>query len=213
MSVYLGELPVVEVEDTDNNLILTFLMEEEGEIRQVKFNKKKYDNTINKWVNDNEQLVRFNENVQEYLKVPLEEVGYIVGQKFPVWEASNYCALWEIKEYSKFPSDYVGQILQLPLVGYDIQETKIVLIFEHGDGQYVSNINFGQYIESLKKSLLDPMKKEKQYNRFKEKFHVPVSEIESLVGREFMVEVKANNMDSTGKNPTYIDVKALPKSK
>ena len=48
-------------------------------------------------------------------------------------------------------------------------------------------------------------------DKFKDKYGVPFSEKDSLVGKDIMFEVKKNNMDSTGKNPTYIETKAFPK--
>lgn len=51
----LKDLELVEVSVEDGKAELTFLDEENMEIRAVKINKKKYDQDKNKWYEDPEQ--------------------------------------------------------------------------------------------------------------------------------------------------------------
>ena len=105
----------------------------------------------------------------------------------------------------------IGQIVQAELVEINVYDANAQMVFDYSGDQYISNINWGQYVQSLKKSLPNPLKKTKQLAKFQTKFHVPFENRDELIGKKFMLEVKANNLDTTGKNPTYIDVKALPR--
>lgn len=209
MSEYLGKLELVAVDTKDSGVELTFLNGES--IRTVKLNRKAYDSASNKWVESEEQAEKFNNNIREYLHVTPDTIMEAVGQKFDVWEAENFCALWEIKTLEKFPADWVGQILTGEIAEIREYDSKAQIIINFEGKEYGSNINYGSYVASLKKSLVDPQKKKQQMKKFEEKYGVTFENREELIGRDIMFEVKKNNMDSTGKNPTYIETKAFPK--
>lgn len=209
MSEYLGKLELVAVDTKDSGVELTFLNGES--IRTVKLNRKAYDSASNKWVESEEQAEKFDQNIRQYLQVTPETIMTAVGQKFDVWEAENFCALWEIKTLEKFPADWVGQILTGEIAEIREYDSKAQIIINFEGKEYGSNINYGSYVASLKKSLVDPQKKKQQMKKFEEKYGVTFENREELIGRDIMFEVKKNNMDSTGKNPTYIETKAFPK--
>ena len=69
-------------------------------------------------------------------------------------------------------------------------------------------MTFGTYFKATKEWYQDPVKKEQQYKRFEEKFHVPVENKDALIGHPLMVEVKS----AFGSN-YYGDIKKFPKGK
>ena len=211
MSEFLGKLEVVEVNNGDRGLELTFYHKEAGEVRTVKFNKQAYNQTTGKFENDADQLEKFEKNCREILLVDPDQVAEVIGKEFDVWETDTYCALWEPKSLNKFEVDMVGQILTAEVSEIRVYDAKAQIVLVYAGKEYGSNINWGNYVASLKKSLPDPQKRKKQLDKFAEKFHVSFDDREELIGTDVMIEVKRNNMDTTGSNPTYVEVKALPK--
>ena len=69
-------------------------------------------------------------------------------------------------------------------------------------------MTFGTYFQATKEWYQDPVKKETQYRRFEEKFHVPVERKDELIGHPLMVEVKS----AFGTN-YYGDIKKFPARK
>lgn len=214
MANYLGKLQLVELEVTPQGVELTFFHEKEGTIRQVNIRKQKFDDKTKKYVNDEQQLERYFENLKTYFGTDDEtKLVESVGKEFDVWESENYCSLYEPQTLKKFGADYIGQLLQADIVEFREYDSKTVVVLEYDGENYGSNINYGNYIASLGKTLPNPQRKAKQMENFYKKFHVHFNDKEQLVGTTVMIEVKANNVDSTGNNPTYIEIKALPKKK
>lgn len=211
MVKFLGELELVEVKVEDHSADMTFLYEELGEIREVRWYIDRYEEK--KWVKSDEQREKFENNCESILKIAPDKIEDAVGNKYSVWEGEKYCYLWEPQEIEKFEADMVGQILNAEIVEINEYEAVIQIKLNYEDKIYQSKMNFGKWIQAMKKSLPDPQKKQRQLEKFEEKFHVPFDEKDSLIGTSVMIEVKKNNMDSTGKNPTYIEIKALPKKK
>ncbi len=211
MVKFLGELELVEVKVEDHSADMTFLYEELGEIREVRWYIDRYEDK--KWVKSDEQREKFENNCESILKIAPDKIEDAVGNKYAVWEGEKYCYLWEPQEIEKFEADMVGQILNAEIVEINEYEAVIQIKLNYEDKIYQSKMNFGKWIQAMKKSLPDPQKKQRQLEKFEEKFHVPFDEKDSLIGTSVMIEVKKNNMDSTGKNPTYIEIKALPKKK
>lgn len=217
MAEYLGKLQLVEVEQTETGLELTFFYEEQGSIRQINLRNKKFDEKTKKYVADDETNERFMKNLETYFGVTEFNIEEIieknVGKEFDIWESDNFCSLYEPKTLSKFDVDYIGQLLQADIVEFREYDSKTVVVIDYDGSQYGVNINYGNYVKALGKSLPNPQKKHKQMENFKKKFHIDFENKDELVGTTVMIEVKANNVDSTGKNPTYIEIKALPKPK
>ena len=69
-------------------------------------------------------------------------------------------------------------------------------------------MTFGTFFKATKEWYQDPVKKEQQYRKFEEKFHVPVEEKDSLIGHPLMVEVK-----SAFGNNFWGDIKKFPAPK
>ena len=51
-------------------------------------------------------------------------------------------------------------------------------------------MTYAKYVENLKKWFEDPIRKEKQFEKFKNKFGVPVEDADQILEKEIMVEVK-----------------------
>lgn len=213
MAENLGKLQIVEIEDKEDALTLTFFHESAGEVRQVKLKKQRYDEATKKNVPDEEQYERYINNLKELLGVSEDEIETLIGLSFEVWESENYCSLYEPKTLAKFGEEEIGQIYTAEIEEIRVYDAKAQIILGYDGKRYGSNINWGNYVEALKKSLPNPQKKHKQLEKFEKNYHVKFEDRETLIGTDVMIEVKRNNMDSTGKNPTYIEVKALPKPK
>jgi hypothetical protein len=66
-------------------------------------------------------------------------------------------------------------------------------------------MTFGKYVEQMKQWFIDPIKKDKTLQKFKEKYGKPIEEADKLIGAKLIVEVKA----AFGSH-FYGDVKKLP---
>lgn len=212
MAKYLGKLELLEVNEEEFTTTFTFLYAEFGEIREVTWFIGLYDKNTKKWKKDDNQADKYVNNVAEILNSTPAHLQDLIGQSFDVWDGEKFSYLWEPVEISKFDADEAGQIYNATIVAVDEYEAKAVIRVQVGEKMYVSNLNWGKWVQSLNKSLPDPHKKSKQLEKFKKKFHVDFDNRESLIGKNVMIEVEENTFDSTGSNPTYITVKALPKA-
>jgi hypothetical protein len=205
----LEQLELVEVSIEDSKATLTFLDPEAGEIREVNFNKKIYDKDTQKFVADAEKAAKVEEQVKELLGLSFDDLEQAVGQKHDVYCYEKYNSLTEsnIREVAKFDADMVGQILNGEIVEVAVEKEGIRIYVDYEGDTYRSNMSYtkqiaGQYYP-------DPQKKVKQIAKFEEKFGVPASEGEQLVGKTVMFEVKK----FAGNNAIYIDIKPFPKAK
>jgi hypothetical protein len=69
-------------------------------------------------------------------------------------------------------------------------------------------MQYADYLEARNEWFINPTKREKQYTKFEEKFQMPVDEIENMIGKDIIVEVKK----AMGKY-IYNEVKPFPKPK
>lgn len=212
MTRYLGKLELLEVNEEEFTTTFTFLYEEYGEIREVTWFIGLYDKNTKKWKKDETQADKYETNVREILECTPYELQNLIGQKFDVWDGEKFSYLWEPLEICKFDEDDIDQIFNATIVAIEEYEAKGVIRVKIGEKIYSSNLNWGKWVQSLNKSLPDPHKKNKQLEKFKKKFHVDFEDRASLIGKNVMIEVEANTFDSTGTNPTFITVKALPKA-
>ena len=51
-------------------------------------------------------------------------------------------------------------------------------------------MQYADYVEARKEWFINPIKQKKQYDKFEEKFQMPVTEIENMIGKTVLVEVK-----------------------
>lgn len=213
MANLIGNLEIVEVKQDDVALELLFFNEEAGEVHTVRVKKQKYDEAKHAYVKDDETYKRYEETLADTLKVAPEDVDTLVGQSFDVWDAGNYCALWDSKTFSKFSEEDIGQILNADVVEIQVQDSKAVIVLDVDGEQYASNINWGNWVQSLNKSLPDPQRREKQQAKFETKFGIKWDNRDELIGKTVLIEVRKNGMNSSGNAPTFIEIKPFAKKK
>jgi hypothetical protein len=51
-------------------------------------------------------------------------------------------------------------------------------------------MQYADYVEAKKEWFINPIKQKKQYEKFENKFQMPVTEVENMIGKNVLVEVK-----------------------
>lgn len=200
------ELVNVEYESNRKKAILTFLDRERKQVRVVNFNRQVYRD--NKYVDDPDKAAKVDEWCQEYFQSTFEGLPSCIGQKKDVYTYEKFNSLFEVEQIEKFTKDMVGQIYQTEIKEITVDDYFIKIRYTIDGKVYESKQTFGTFMESTREWYQDPVKKEKQYEKFLKKYHVPVSEAQTLIGHPLMVEVKT----AFGTN-YYGDIKAFPKKK
>ena len=198
------ELVAVEYENQGQKAVLTYLDREHGEIRTVNFNKQAYKN--GSYVDDDEKAQKVEEWCKEIFNLKFKDLTKALHTTHDVYAYDNFNSLFEVKQIAKFSEDMVGQIIQSEITDVIIDDTAIHIQFEHEGETYESKMSYAKYMEFDKKFYIDPIKKEKQCQKFKEKFGVPVEEADKIIGHSCIVEVKK----AMGKY-VYAEMKQFPK--
>jgi hypothetical protein len=186
----LEQLELVDVQQEDKKKVLIFLDESRGEIREVNFNLQSYDQDSKKFVDDPEKVEKVEGWCQEHFGLPFDKLEQAIGERRDIYCYDNFNSLFPVKMIQKFPEDMVGQIFETEIVNAEDDGKKISLQFEYEDELYESKMQYADYLEARKEWHVNPLKRKKQYTKFEEKFHMPVTEIENMVGKTVMVEVK-----------------------
>lgn len=200
------ELVSVEYENNNKKAVMTFLDVERKQVRVVNFNKQVYRD--NKYVDDNDKSDKVDQWCDEFFGCAFMDLGKCIGQKMDVYCYENFNSLWEIEQIEKFTKDMEGMIIQTEVKEIVVDDYFIKIRYEYEGKTYESKMGFGTYFKATKEWYQDPVKKESQYKRFEEKFHVTVDERDSLIGHPLMVEVKS----AFGSN-FYGDIKKFPTPK
>jgi hypothetical protein len=188
----LEQLELVNVDFQDNNqkAVLVFLDSDRGEIREVNFNRQSYDADRQDYVADPEKAAKVDEWCAEYFGLTFEQLGQAIGERKDVFCYDRFNSLWEVQMVEKFEEDMVGQIFEAPVVKAMDDGKKISIQFDYEGKLYESKMQYADYLEARQEWFVNPQKKAKQYEKFKEKFNLDVSEIAQLEGKTVMVEVK-----------------------
>lgn len=203
------KLEIVDVQFEDNKkAVIIFLDEEMGEIREVNFNKQKYDQDAKKFVDDVDKAKQVEEWCEEHFGVEFDRLAECIGERKDVYCYDNFNSVFPVKMIQKFEDDMVGQIFEVEIVHAEDDGKKISLQFEYEGELYESKMQYADYLEARKEWFINPQKKKKQYEKFLEKFQMPVDEIENMIGKTVMVEVKK----AMGKY-VYSEIKPFPKKK
>lgn len=197
------ELVSVEYENNGEKAVLTFLDKERKQVRVVNFNRQSYKD--NKYVKDPEKAAKVDEWCSTYFQCAYNDLEKCIGQKKDVYCYDRFNSLWEIEQIEKFTANMVGQIFQTEVKDINVDDYFIKIHYEIGGKTYESKMGFGIYMKGTKEWYQDPIKKESQYKKFEEKFHVPVKDKDLLIGHPLMVEVK-----SAFGNNFYGDIKKFP---
>ncbi len=200
------ELVSVEYENNGKKAVFTFLDKERKQVRVVNFNRQIYRD--GKFVDDPEKAAKVDEWCAKYFGCGFAELEGCVGQKKDVYCYDKFNSLWEVDQIEKFTKDMLGQIFQTEVKEIVVDDYFIKIRYEIEGKTYESKMTFGTYFQATKEWYQDPVKKETQYRRFEEKFHVPVERKDELVGHPLMVEVKS----AFGTN-YYGDIKKFPARK
>ena len=200
------ELVEVEFENDGKKAVMTFLDRERKEVRVVNFNKQAFSG--GKYVNDPEKEAKVEEWCKEYFGVPFDKLSGCVGTVHDIYVYDNFNSLFECDIVEKFTEDMEGQIFQTAVKEILVDDYFIRIRFDIDGKTYESKMSFGKYMEATKEWFVDPLKKQKAYEKFEEKYGVPVSEADKLIGHDLMVEVKS----AFGKH-FYGDIKKFPKTK
>lgn len=182
------ELIEVAYEDDGQKVVLTHLDVENGEVLEVNFNKKSWNGE--KFVDDPEKAAKVDEWCKEYFDLPFDKLTKAIGRKMDVYVYDKFNSYWESQVISKFEVSDLGKIIQTKISEIVDDGIAIKIRFETDGKTYESRMNYSKYVENLKKWFTDPQKKEIQYQKFEEKFGVPVSDAAKIIGKDIMVEVK-----------------------
>src|SRR3982750_2278941 len=101
------ELVDVQFEDNNQKAVLVFLDESRGEIREVNFNRQKYDEASKKYLPDAEKAAQVDEWCEEYFKCKFEELAQCIGDRKDIYCYDRFNSLWEVKMIVKFEEDMV----------------------------------------------------------------------------------------------------------
>lgn len=203
-------LPLVSVEQDQDKTVFTFLDRERGEIRDVTFNSKKYNPDKNSWDRSAEQEEKVEGWAQDYFGVSYEELPNLNGQEITkdVYCYDRFNSLWEVSQIAKFDEDMEGQLLFVTVTDVVEEVSGLKIRFEYEGDTYQSNMGWGKFLETTKEWFSDPLKRAKQEAKFEDKFGIPFSKKEELIGKDVTVEVKK----AMGKY-TYAEIKPFPKKK
>lgn len=200
------ELVNVEYESGNKKAVMTFLDRERHQVRVVNFNQQSYDN--GKYVDDPEKAQKVEQWCQDYFQTSFDRLTDCVGQKKDIYCYERFNSLWEVDQIEKFTVGMVGQIYQTEVKEITVDDYFIKIRYEIEGKTYESKMTFGVYNKDLKEWFQDPQKKVMQYQKFEDKYHVPVERKDELIGHPLMVEVKA----AFGTN-YYGDIKKFPTKK
>lgn len=199
-------LRCIEVEYSPDmkKVLLTFLDEELGEVREVSYNKQVYKD--GKFVDDPEKEAWVTAAIYEDTGYTFDTLGKLIDEDMPVYCYDTFTSLHHVDQIEKFSEDMKGEIFQTTIADIVEGDYAIKIRYEIAGNMYESKMTHGKYNDRLRKWFSDPIKKEKTYAKFQEKFLVPVSERETLIGKPIMVECKAAFGTSF-----YGDIKKLPR--
>jgi len=205
----LEQLELVDVIFEDNKkCTLVFLHEERGEIREVNFNKQVYDKDTKKFVDDAENAQKCEEWAQEYFGLEFDRLAEAIGERKDVYCYDNFNSLFEVQMVTKFDEDMLGQVFETEVTNAFDDGKKIAIHFEYEGNLYESKMQYADYVEARKEWFINPIKQKKQYDKFEDKFQMPITEIENMIGKTVLVEVKK----AMGKY-IYSEIKPFKKAK
>lgn len=191
MMELLEQLELVDVEIEDNKkATLIFLDEYRGEIREVSFNKQAYNQETKKFVDDPAKAEKVEKWCQEFFNCGFDSLGTCIGDRKDIYCYPTFNSLYEVEMLDKFEDDMVGQIFETTIVKAFDDGKKLAMQFNYEGKLYESKQQYADYLEARKVWFPNPTKKQKQFEKFKEKFNIEATDIEQMVGKTVMVEVK-----------------------
>jgi hypothetical protein len=186
----LNNLELVDVVFEGQKATLVFLDESKGEIREVNWNKQSFDPDSKKFIDDPDKAVKVDEWCEQFFGLPFDRLAEGIGERKDVYTYDNFNSLYEVAMVSKMDEGMVGQIFETEIKEVIDDGRKIAIRFEYEGDTYESKMSYAEYMETRKTWFVNPLKRNKQYAKFEEKFLVPVERKEEIIGKTVMVEVK-----------------------
>lgn len=197
------ELVEVVYENEGKKAVLTFLDKDAGEIREVNFNKQVYKD--GKYVDSDDKAAKVDEWCKEYFKTSFDKLSGCIGQKKDVYCYPTFSSLFEVDVVEKFDEKQKGKVYQTEVKEVLIDDLFIKVRYEIEGKLYESKQSMCKFVEAMGQYYPDPVKKEKELEKFEKKFGVPVDRADELTGAKLIVEVKS----AFGKF-FYGDIKPMP---
>lgn len=204
----LEQLELVDVQNDGKKAVLTFLDEDNGEIRDVNFNKQSFDKDKKEFVDDPEKAEKVEGWCDEYFGLAFDKLGQAIGEKKDVYAYDRFNSLFPVKIVNKFDKSMQGQIFETTVTNAHDDGKGIHIEFEYDGEAYESKMMYSDYLESKGQFFVNPQKKKKQFDKFEDKFGISAENPEELNGKSIMVEIKV----AFGKFP-YAEIKPFPKKK
>lgn len=209
MNEKLEQKEIVHVEIEDGvKVTFTALDEERGEVREIIWNRQSYDNNAKKFVANEKKAAEVDGWCEEFFGLPFNRLGETIGEKMDIWCYPKFNSFWEVPQIAKFEEDMLGQIINTVCTNAFDDGKRIGIQFEYEGELYESKMQYADYLEARQEWFVNPTKKDKQFAKFEEKFQMPVDQIEAMIGKDIIVEVKK----AMGKY-IYCEVKPFPKPK
>lgn len=182
------ELIEVNYSDDKEKVTFTFLDIENGQVLEVNFNKQVWQD--GEYVPNEEKAAQVEEWCQEYFGTSFNDLTSVLGAKKDIYVYEKFNSLWETTYTEKFKLEDKGRIFESTIDEIEDDGVAIRIRYQKEGSTYESKMTYAKYIEHLKQWMIDPQRKEKQHQKFKEKYGVTVEESEKIIGKKIMVEVK-----------------------
>ena len=184
-----AELVEVAYENDDKKAVLTFLDKENGEIREVNFNKQVYKD--GKYIDNEEKANTVDEWCKEYFNTPFDKLTDCIGTKKDIFAYPNFSSLFKVDMVEKFTAEQKGKIYQTTIKDIIVDDLFIRVRYEADGEIYETKYSMCKFVESMQQYFPDPVKKQKELDKFKEKFGASVDDKDFLIGEKIIVEVKS----------------------
>lgn len=199
-----AQLIEVAYDNGNKKAVLTFLDTEQGEVREVNFNKQSYDNDANKWLDDPDKAEKVAEWCKTYFDTDFDHLSDNIDKTYTIYTYTKFNSMFPVDVIEKFTKEEVGDFFTTQIKEIKDDGNAIRIRFDYNDQTHESKMTYGKYVESLKKWFPNPVAKSKKYEDFKDKFGVSVDKADSLIGKDITVEIKS----AFGKFP-YAEIKKM----
>ena len=175
--------------DEDKKATLTFLDREAGEIREVSFNKQVYKD--GKYIDSEEKAKTVDEWCNTYFGKKFDKLSDCIGMKKDIYAYTTFSSLFEVDMVDKFTKEMKGKIIQTEVRDVVVDDLFIRVRYEYEGNVYETKYAMCKYVEAMQKYFPDPVKKQKELEKFEKKFGMSVEEKDFLIGQPIIVEVKS----------------------
>lgn len=212
----LENLVLLEAEKTETGFQLSFLDDAKSEVREVRLTTHDYDADKQKWKHNPEKEKEVHEFIKEFFGVePTEDaLNKLVDNEYTVYAYDNFNSLVFIDIPDKYTLDDVGIRFDTTITEVVDTGSKVEIKYEQPvkDGEplkRVSNKSYSKYNEKLKRSLVDPIKRDRVFANIKKDYGVEMDELDKLEG--FPIFVVVNSMKNGKGEFPFGEIQAINK--